>query len=161
MGATIRPVKSWRRRLITVAVILASLATLFFGLWLTAYIQDKPEKDKLHAIAGHLTTPSTWTMNWERETGGFGCVGVDVPCNSLNRQYELPSMITHDEFNALANNVGLDPKATDGTCQDSPYATGLETYCRNTGTVDGHQVILWFGSSGRGHQVSIDIIKMD
>lgn len=159
-GTTIQPVKSWRRRLITVAIVLASLAALISGLWLTAFLQDKPEDEKLHAIAGRLNPPSTWPLNWERGMGGFGCTGMDVPCNNLTRQYELPSMITHEEFNVLASNVGLDPKATDGTCTDSPYATGLETYCQNVGIVDGHQVTLRFGSGGEGKQLSLDIKKV-
>lgn len=154
---TDKPAMSWRRRIIIAIAVLSVIPALGFGLQWTAYVQDKPERDKLEVIAGKLAPPSTWTMNSEQTMGGFGCLGMDVACNSLNRAYSLPSKITPEEFRALAIKVGADPNTTEGDCQDDP-AFGSKAPCMVHGTVDGHGVVMWFDTE-YGPHIVIDIRK--
>lgn len=108
--------------------------------------EDQVETDRIALIADQLVPPTTWSMTSDIRAGEHMCSSIEATCNSVDRSYDLPAPITHEEFNALATRVGLDPAHTSGDCLDNPQTISYETFCDNEAIKDGHKLRLSYGS---------------
>ena len=120
--------------LITLAVIAAALL-LFQASYLLGTARMVSLADRLRPLEG-------WKPDGENVSGGIFCTGIDVPCDSMWRQYRTEQPVTPDDVRRLSVAAGLDGKV-EGDCQSSPLpanVSSLYTACLASGVLDGYDI---------------------
>jgi hypothetical protein len=102
-------------------------------------VADYPTYVGLTSRAALVSIDPSWTLEYESLTSGLLCAGWDIPCNSLNRKYTLPAMMSKGQFLSLSDHPGWNLKTT-GTCKVHPDAVDTEELCYSTGDVDGYRM---------------------
>jgi len=130
--------RPWRRVFKGVLIALAVIAAPFLVLQ-ASYVLGTARMvslaDRLHPLAG-------WEPDGENVSGGFFCVPVAVPCDSMWRQYRSQQPPAPSDIRKLTVAAGLDGKV-DGDCETSPLppnVTGMYTACSAADELDGYDV---------------------
>lgn len=138
-GMTVRSVLL---KILGVFVILSAIAGFITLLEYPSYHDSKVATAKLVALADHVQPGNGWKQDSdERILGTFMCMGVDVPCASLQRSWTPDHTPTTAEFNEVVKHTGWDMKV-DPSCDPPKGASGLIIFCSATAVVDSHYVRL-------------------
>lgn len=130
--------RPWRRVAKGVLIALAVIATPLLAFQ-ASYVLGTA---RMVSLADKLQPAPGWVEDGENVSGGFFCVPVAVPCDSMWRQYRTQQPPSPADIRQLAVTAGLDGNV-EGDCESSPLpanVTGMYVACRAAGVLDGYDV---------------------
>ncbi|MDQ0768364.1 hypothetical protein QF031_001113 [Pseudarthrobacter defluvii] len=130
--------RPWRRALKGVLIALAVIVAPLL-LFQASYVLGTT---RMVSVADRLQPAPGWIEDGEHVSGGFFCVPVAVPCDSMWRQYRTQQPVTPADVRRISVAAGLDGNV-EGDCESSPLppnVTGMYMACSAARVLDGYDV---------------------